>query len=110
MDGLGGNDTMTGLAGYDEMHGGGGLDWARGGLGNDNIFGEGGSDVIVGESGNDDLHDTNASDSDTACGLAGSNDEIWVNDGDPDDTVYELYGVVHAEAGDTIIATETSCP
>jgi Ca2+-binding RTX toxin-like protein len=110
MDGFGGNDTMSGLGGYDEMHGSGGVDFLHGNSGNDTMYGEAGGDAIVGDSGNDALHDTNASDSDYVCGLGGSDDEIWVNDGDPNDIVYELYGVIHAEAADSIHGSETLCP
>jgi Ca2+-binding RTX toxin-like protein len=111
MDGLGGNDDMFADSGYDEMHGSGGADFMNGELGNDNMYGTAGNDIVIGASGNDDLHDTNASDDDYMCGLAGTSDEIWVNDGDPDDIIWDGgSGTHHTDAGDSINLSETSCP
>jgi Ca2+-binding RTX toxin-like protein len=110
IDGFGGNDNLDGLAGFDEIHGGGGHDFMHGNNGNDSMWGESGNDVVVGNSGNDDLHDTNPNDTDYMCGLAGSSDEIWINDGDPDDVLWDGTGTFHVDGGDTINLSETSCP
>jgi Ca2+-binding RTX toxin-like protein len=110
MDGLGGDDDLDGLGGYDEIHGSGGWDFLHGDNGNDSMYGEAGWDIIIGDSGNDDMHDTNASDEDYVCGLAGSLDEIWINDGLGDDIAYEGLGTFHSDPGDTLHSSETSCP
>ena len=111
MDGLGGDDNLSGLAGDDEIHGSNGRDYLRGNNNVDNMCGTVGNDTVIGDSGNDTLRDTNANDSDYMCGLAGSSDEIWINDGDGNDILWDgSGGTFHIDGGDTTNISDTSCP